>query len=92
MSNHPLTADEQEALDELLPPDRRSGDHVEDLVEAAREARRRRANNTKWGGLVIGALHRELDSWRRLAAVTGIPLRTARNWSTPPPGTGKNTS
>jgi hypothetical protein len=89
MAQHDLTPDEQEALNELLPADRQTGDPVEDLTEAARTAMRRRVDNSRWGGAVIGALYKELNSWRQLAEVTGIPLATARRWATPPPGTDK---
>jgi hypothetical protein len=86
MSEH-LTPDELEALDELLPAEHRTGDHVHDLAQAARTAMQRRIDNSRWGGAVIAALHRELRSWRQLEAVTGIPQATARRWATPPPGT-----
>jgi hypothetical protein len=82
-----LTPEELEALNELLPADRRTGDPVQDLAQAARTAMKRRVDNSRWGGAVIAALHRELQSWRQLEAVTGIPQATARRWATPPPGT-----
>jgi hypothetical protein len=87
MQEHDLTPDEREALDELLPADRRTGDPVEDLAVAARTAMQRRVDNSRWGGAVIAALYRELNSWRQLSTVTGIPVATARRWATPPPGT-----
>jgi hypothetical protein len=82
-----LTPDEQHALDELLPPDRRTGDPVEDLAQAAKVAWQRRVDNSKWGGVVIGALHRQLGSWRQLETRTGIAQATARRWAAPPPET-----
>lgn len=85
--NEQLTPEEREALDELLPPQAQSGDLAADLVAAARTAMRRRIDNSRWGGAVIGALHRELHSWRRLEQVTGIPQATARRWASPPPET-----
>jgi hypothetical protein len=81
-----LNPEEREALDELLPADRRSGDPVADLTKAAQVAMQRRIDNTRWGGAVIGALYRELNSWRRLESETGIPQATARRWAAPPPG------
>ncbi|WP_406267399.1 hypothetical protein OH799_22260 [Nocardia sp. NBC_00881] len=85
--NEQLTPEELEALNELLPPGRQTGDLREDLAEAARTAMRRRIDNSRWGGAVIAALHRDLQSWRQLEEVTGIPHATARRWATPPPGT-----
>ena len=82
-----LTNDEQQALDELLPTDLRSGVLADDLAQAARVAMQRRVDNSAHGGAVIAALHRQLKSWRLLETVTGIPQATARRWATPPPGT-----
>jgi hypothetical protein len=82
-----LTADELDALNELLPPDRQSGDRTRDLADAARIAMQRRVDNSRWGGAVIKALHRDLQSWRQLETLTGIPQATARRWAAPPPGT-----
>jgi hypothetical protein len=84
-----LTPDELDALDALLPADQRTGDPSEDLAQAVRIAMQRRVDNSRWGGAVISALHRELNSWRRLEVVTGIPMATARRWATPPPGSEK---
>ena len=75
---------EIEALDELLPPDSRTGDVREDLIEAVRTAMQRRKDNSRRGGAVIAALHRELGSWRQLEELTGIPQATARRWAAPP--------
>jgi len=85
MTNDELTPEEREALDELLPADRRTGDPIEDLTQAARVAMQRRIDNSRWGGAVIAALHRELRSWRQLETRTGIPQATARRWAAPPP-------
>lgn len=82
-----LTPAEREALDNLLPADQRTGDLAEDLAAAARESMRRRVDNSKWGGAVIAALYRELQSWRQVETETGIPQASARRWATPPPGT-----
>ena len=82
---NPLTPDEREALDELLPADQRTGDLTRDLATAVRNAMERRKNNSRWGGAVIHALHRELGSWRGLEDLTGIPQATARRWAEPPP-------
>jgi hypothetical protein len=86
MTEQQLTPEEFEALNELLPTERRTGDLAEDLALAARTAMRRRVDNSRWGGAVIAALHRHLRSWRQLEEVTGIPQATARRWATPPPG------
>lgn len=90
MSTHDLTAAEREALNELLPPTRQTGNLETDLAEAARTAMRRRIDNSRWGGAVIGALHRQIGSWRQLEDLTGIPHATARRWAAPPPGTESN--
>lgn len=87
---HDLTPEEREALNELLPPSRQTGNLETDLAEAARIAMRRRIDNSRWGGAVIGALHREIGSWRQLEDLTGIPHATARRWAAPPPGTESN--
>ncbi|MGW3473439.1 hypothetical protein ACWDKQ_34435 [Saccharopolyspora sp. NPDC000995] len=82
-----MTPEERDALDQLVPADQRSDDLVHDLTAAARTAMQRRIDNSRWGGAVLAALHRELGSWRQLEALTGIPQATARRWATPPPGT-----
>jgi hypothetical protein len=87
MPEHDLTPEELEALNELLPADRQTGNPVDDLSQAVRTAMQRRVDNSRWGGAVIAALYRQLHSWRQLEAATGIPQATARRWATPPPGT-----
>lgn len=79
-----LTPTERAAVDELLPPSKQSGDLQADLIAAAREAWRRRQQNTELGGAVLAALHRSAESWRAVAWATGIDVRTARRWATPP--------
>lgn len=74
----------EEALAALLG-DRQSGDLVDDLVEGAREAMRRRQRNTLHGGLVIEALHQAGLSWRQIEERTGIPRTTAQRWADTPP-------
>lgn len=76
-----MTVDE--ALDELLG-DRRSGDATADLIEATREAMRRRERNTAHGGAVIAALREAGLSWRDIETQTGIPKATAQRWADPP--------
>lgn len=74
-----------EALAELLG-DRRTGDMQHDLLQAAREAWRRRWVNTEAGGTVIGAL-RGPPFAMTLADIqnnTGIPDETARRWTATP--------
>lgn len=80
----PLTPDQEEALNELLPADQRTGDLVQDLAKAARIAMDRRIRNSQLGGAVIEALHDQV-SWRELERLTGIPQATARRWAGPPP-------
>ncbi|MEV4239667.1 hypothetical protein AB0J47_31310 [Nocardia sp. NPDC049737] len=77
---HTLTPDENAALDELLPPDRRTGDMDADLAAAIRVALARREDNARLCSAVIVALHRRTGSWRTLERLTGIPQRTARRW------------
>ena len=84
-----LSPDERAALDELLPADRQTGDLVADLAAASQVAMERRVTNSDRGGAVIGALHREIQSWRQLEVLTGIPQATARRWATPPPRSTK---
>lgn len=84
MDNSNLEPAEIAALDELVPSDSRTGDIREDLIEAVRTAMRRRVDNSRNGGAVIAALHRELGSWRQLEELTGIPQATARRWAAPP--------
>lgn len=82
----PLTLSETEraALDELLSPEQRTGNLADDLTAAAREAWRRRQENTRLGGAVLGALQRDAGSWRAAAWAAGMSVRTARRWSRPP--------
>lgn len=75
-----------EALDALLPADERSGDLTADLAEAARRSMQRRLDTTRHGGAVIGELYRQVNSWRKVEAMTGISTATARRWSAPPGG------
>ena len=79
-----LSSAEREALDRLVPRERQTGDLRADLISAAREAKRRREQNTVDGGHVIAALYRDTRSWRTLAWVTDIPVSTARRWGLPP--------
>jgi hypothetical protein len=82
----PITLSETEraALDELLPSERQTGNIADDLTTAAREAWRRRQENTRLGGAVLGALQRDAGSWRAAAWAAGMSVRTARRWSRPP--------
>ncbi|WP_329412733.1 hypothetical protein OG563_09450 [Nocardia vinacea] len=77
---HTLTPDESAALDELLPPDRRTGDLDADLAHAVQVALARREDNARVGGAVIAALHRRMGSWRGVAKTCGVPQATARRW------------
>lgn len=77
----------EEALNALLPTKARTGDLTADLAEAAKVSMQRRVDNSRWGGVVIAALHQQVHSWSRVASLTGIPIRTARRWASPPPGT-----
>lgn len=76
-----MTADE--ALEALLG-DRRTGDPTADLLEALREAMRRREQNTAHGGAVIAALVDAGLSYRDIEQATGIPRATAQRWAVPP--------
>jgi hypothetical protein len=79
-----LTPEERAALDALVPPDQQSGDLHEDLVTAARVTWKRRVENSELGGKILGALHRDVQSWRIVEYATGIPSATARRWAAPP--------
>ena len=72
-----------EALDSLLGS-RRSGDLTADLIGAAREAMRRREQNSALGGEVIAALLERGHSYRDIERETGIPRATAQRWGRPP--------
>jgi hypothetical protein len=74
-----------EALDALLG-DARTGDIRADLIEAAKEATRRRESNTEHGGAVIAALRETGMSWRDIETATGIARTTAQRWAEPPQG------
>jgi DNA-directed RNA polymerase specialized sigma24 family protein len=73
-----------EALSELLPDNKRTGDTQADLVAAAAEAWRRRHVNTEAGAAVIAALTDRGLSYRQIADLTGIPAATAHRWARPP--------
>lgn len=79
-----LTPDERVALDALVPPDQQTGNLHEDLVTAAKVTWKRRVENSDLGGTVLGALHRDVNSWRVVEYATGIPAATARRWAAPP--------
>lgn len=79
-----LTDDERAALDALIPRDQQTGNVRDDLIAASREAWRRRQENTRLGGAVLGALHRGVRSWRIVEFATDIPATSARRWATPP--------
>ena len=81
-----MTADE--ALVELLG-DQRRGDVRADLIEAAKEAMRRRERNTALGGAVIAALRETGVTYREIEQVTGIPRATAQRWAIPPKTAGE---
>lgn len=72
------------ALQALLG-DHRSGDHINDLVNAAKESQRRREQNTVDGGEIIADLRAAGLEWRDIERLTGIPKATAQRWATPPP-------
>jgi hypothetical protein len=86
-----LSAEMARALNQLLPNEPRHEDVIEDLCLAAREALRRRVENSRDGGLVIAALHDYGLSWHQIETRTGIPTRTARRWADPTPGTTNKT-
>lgn len=73
-----------DALQELLPEERRTGHDQADLVAAAAEAWRRRHVNTEAGAAVIAALTDLGLSYRQIAELTGIPAATAHRWARPP--------
>lgn len=73
----------EEALDHLLGS-QRSEDRRADLIKAAKEAMRRREQNTLDGGAVIAALVNEGMTYREIERTTGIPVATAHRWATPP--------
>lgn len=76
--------DVNEALQELLPDEQRTGHAEADLVAAAVEAWRRRHVNTDAGAAVIAALAARGLSYRQIADRTGIPAATAHRWARPP--------
>jgi hypothetical protein len=76
-----VTADE--ALTALVGEER-TGDLRADLIEAAKEAMRRRERNTIHGGAIIAALVEAGLSYREIEQATGIPRATAQRWAIPP--------
>ena len=82
-----LTNAERAALDRLIAPEQQTGNVTADLIAAAKEAWRRRQQNSIDGGAVLAALHRDAASWRALAWATGIPSSTARRWASTPGAT-----
>jgi len=75
----------EQALDHLLPADKRTGDTIADLQAAFAESARRRRQNSEDGGAVIAALYEEVKSWRRVGELLGhYSVRTLRRWAEPP--------
>lgn len=81
-----MNAEQEAALDALLPRGDRSGDLITDLVAGVRASMAIRVANSHHGGTLLAALHDELDSWRQVSRLTGIPTMTCRSWAAPPPG------
>jgi hypothetical protein len=80
-----LTGAERDGLDALLPPEEQTGDSRRDLVEAAQVVSRRMRQHeldTAYVGAVYNALYRDVQSWRRIAKMTGTSFTTARYWAT----------
>jgi uncharacterized protein YerC len=73
----------EQALASLLGS-QRSNDRRADLIKAAKEAMRRREQNTYDGGAVIAAMLEDGMSYREIERATGIPVATAHRWATPP--------
>ncbi len=78
-----------EALDALLG-DQLTGDTRTDLLDALKEAMRRRERNTAHGGAVIAALLDAGLSYRQIEEATGIPRATAQRWAVPPKRAGES--
>ena len=79
-----LSSAEREALDRLVPREQQTGDLVADLIAAAKEAWRRREQNTVDGGAVLAALHRDTKSLQTVSYLTKIPKSTIARWSKKP--------
>jgi thymidine phosphorylase len=77
------TVTAEEALNSLLGANR-TDDLRADLIAAAKEAMRRREQNTRDGGAVIAALIESGLSYRDIERLTGIPHVTAHRWAAPP--------
>jgi len=78
-----LTADERRALDRLVPPAEQTGDSRRDLVAgiyAVACRMRQHDQDVIAAGAVIDALYRDVQSWRRIEALTEVPFTTARQW------------
>lgn len=76
-----MTTDE--ALLDLLGPDR-EGDPVQQLEEALKESVRRRKQNSASGGAVIKALLRAGWSYTDIETKCGLARGTAHRWANPP--------
>jgi hypothetical protein len=94
-----LSPRQRAAVDRLVPPDQQTGGLREILIAAAREAWRRRHQNTLDGGIVLDLLLRGIPgvlakaSLRVIQYLTsgvngpddqGIPPTTIRRWSQEP--------
>ena len=78
-----LTTEERQCLNELLPPEKQTGDTRADLVAATHVMvmhMRQHELDMLNVGAVFNALYRDVRSWRRIQAMTGIPFTSARQW------------
>lgn len=75
-----------DAMDSLLPADKRTGDLETDLIAAFNECLRRRAENARDGGAIVAAMRQSVTqgglgwSWRTFTLKTGQSPRTGGRW------------
>jgi hypothetical protein len=83
MEGFEMSDDERAALDELVPPDRQTGDIVRDIRAGMAETMRRRDHNTDVGGRIFAAAYRLFGSWDKVSEESGIPKPTVYRWGIP---------
>ena len=75
-----MSAEERAALDDLVPPDRQTGDIVQDVRAGMAETMRRREHNTEVGGRIFAVAYRVFGSWDKVAEEAGVPKPTVYLW------------
>jgi len=69
---------------EVLPPDRRTGDYLNDLAEAARTVCKTMQTAKQHRHVLVLALRNAGLAWETIHDRTGIPTASVRRWVRPP--------